>query len=524
MWTVSTMHHRQPLDPLFRFRKVVVLVARQNGKSTVSQVLALFFLYVVGISLILGTAQDLDTAEEVWEGCLDIIEETPELDELADKPIKVNGKKTIRLLTGERYKVKAANRKAGRGLSGDLIMLDELREHQSWDAWAAITKTATARAAAMIWAFSNAGDMTSVVLRFLRLVAHEALGDPDGIVAAAQQDALLPSEDEISEFVDLDADDADEDDELGPVEDLTPEDFEEDPDDIGLFEWSAPPGCAVDDLDGIGQANPSAGYGISWRTLLSDARTEGKKADTEWVWRTEGLCQWPGVAMNGVFPPGAWEGTTNRLPDKPSREDRDAARIVSDLTAGLAVSADRSRTWVAFCGTRPDGKPQVDIVASGRGTGWVAAFLTKHKARLECVAAQTNGAGATSELIKALAVDRKFRVPVVPWEKDDLPGWHGKTSDALRDRVLMHNPQPALDRAAAGAVKKNLGGGWVLDLLASSVDAAPLQAFVAAYGAWQRPPKAKNPPPAVPAGLAADMKTIPGPGRALSADVATMRF
>ena len=138
-WTTQTMDQRGPLDSLFRFRKVIILVARQNGKTVVSQVVALFFLYALGTSLILGTAQDLDTAEEVWEGCLEMIEETPQLAALADRPSKVNGKKAIKLKTGERYKVKAANRKAGRGLSGDLIMLDELREHQSWDAWAAIT-------------------------------------------------------------------------------------------------------------------------------------------------------------------------------------------------------------------------------------------------------------------------------------------------------------------------------------------------------------------------------------------------
>src|SRR5690606_23717928 len=194
---VSTMGQRGRLDPLFRFRKIVVLVARQNGKSTLSQVLSLFFLYILGTDLILGTAQDLDTAEEVWDGALDIIEETPELAEKADKPIRVNGKKTIRLLTGERYKVKAANRRAGRGLSGDLILLDELREHQSWDAWGAITKTTMARPAAQIWALSNAGDATSVVLRYLRKAAHAALGDPDGVNAEDDPSLLLPGADDV---------------------------------------------------------------------------------------------------------------------------------------------------------------------------------------------------------------------------------------------------------------------------------------------------------------------------------------
>jgi hypothetical protein len=106
-------------------------MARQNGKSTVSQVLALWFMYVYGRPLVIGTAQDLDVAEEIWQGAVDLVEETPELDALKKHVIRVNGKKSLVLTTGERYKVKAANRRAGRGLSGDLVMLDELREHQS---------------------------------------------------------------------------------------------------------------------------------------------------------------------------------------------------------------------------------------------------------------------------------------------------------------------------------------------------------------------------------------------------------
>jgi hypothetical protein len=56
--------------------------------------------------------------------------------------------------------------------------LDELREHSSWDAWAAISKTTMARLFAQVWAVSNAGDASSIVLRFLRNMAHMALGEP----------------------------------------------------------------------------------------------------------------------------------------------------------------------------------------------------------------------------------------------------------------------------------------------------------------------------------------------------------
>lgn len=517
MWTVSTMGERGSLDPLFRFRKVIVLVARQNGKTVVSQVVALFFIYALGVSLILGTAQDLDTAEEVWEGCLDLIEENPDLQDLADKPIKVNGKKTIRLKTGERYKVKAANRKAGRGLSGDLIMLDELREHQSWDAWAAITKTATARAAATILCLSNAGDMSSVVLRFLRLACHEALGDPDGLVAESKRQALLPTADDIAEFRELDDDDL-EDYEPTP-DDLTPEDFEEDLATLGLFEWSSPPGCAVDDLPGLAQANPSVGYGITWRVLLADAITEGKNPETEWVFRTEAMCQWPEVGMHGVFPPGTWESTTNKQP----------VRITSDAVACVTVSSDRSRAWIALCGRRDDGKTQADVVATARGTAWVGGWLMERQDRIECVALQDRGGGASVELYRQFDTDPAFMIPLVAWGGQNLVPWHGQTYDAIRDGKLFHNPHPALDRAAGGATKKTLtgAGGWVLDLFDPRVDAAPLAAVCGAYGCFVRPSEPLPPLPSAPHVI--HTKTRPASrsvvGSMISAaDVRTIRF
>ena len=124
---------------------MVLLVARQNGKSTLAQALCLWAMYVLGVKMTLGTAQDLDIAEELWSGCVDIAESVPELAATIKNVNKVNGKKSLDLQTGERYKVKASNRKAGRGLSADLIVLDELREHTNWDSWGAVTKTMMAR-------------------------------------------------------------------------------------------------------------------------------------------------------------------------------------------------------------------------------------------------------------------------------------------------------------------------------------------------------------------------------------------
>src|SRR5215467_12868342 len=61
-WTEDT-----PGPPNFRYRTVVVLVARQNGKTVVLALRALFGMYVLRERLALSMAQNLRIALECWE-------------------------------------------------------------------------------------------------------------------------------------------------------------------------------------------------------------------------------------------------------------------------------------------------------------------------------------------------------------------------------------------------------------------------------------------------------------------------
>lgn len=458
-------------DGQFRYRTIIVLIARQSGKSTVSQVLSLFFLYILGVGLVLGTAQDLDTAEEVWEGAQEMIDGNVELAALALPPIKVNGKKTIRLKSGERYKVKAASRKAGRGLSGDLILLDEIREMTDWGPYAALGATTTARPNAQIWALSNAGDAASIVLRYLRKMAHKALGDPDGIVANEDPSRLLDPE---AEEAAVEADET-----------------------LGLFEWSAPANCPVDDRAGWQQANPSLGYTIAERTIVSACKT-----NPEWVFRTEHLCQWSDGTLEGPFPTGSWEhGIDGSTPSSCycKGEDADCAHPGSSIAPGseialcLDVNWERTHAHIAAAGLRADGLPHVEIIASRLGTDWVKGWFSDpdHPERLKYkVAIQASGpAGA---LVEELV---KHRVNVVDWKGSDLGKACGRFYDLVRDDYLRHLPQPLLDVAAATAVTKPLGDSWVWDRKKSPVDCSPLMAATGAV--WLIAPRPEQGPPQV---------------------------
>jgi len=314
----------------YRFRTILLLVARQNGKTTVIQVRALWRMFLDGANLVLGTAQNLDVAEECWQGAVEMAEGVDELREEIAAVVQVNGKKSLRLVTGERYKVQAANRRGGRGLSGEEVILDELREQQTWDAWGAITKTTMAKEDAQIVCASNAGDATSIVLSHLRTI---------GIAEVDTRDTS-----------------------------------------VGIFEWSAPEGCDLGDWDAIAQANPALGHTIS-DTAIMDAM----KTDPDGVFRTEVLCQWVENMTSGPIPVVSWESRIDKGSCIPA-----GAR----LAFAVDTSWDRETTWIAVAGLRADGVPHVEIVASYYGTDWVLPWLRERIPEYNPVAIGMQGSGA----------------------------------------------------------------------------------------------------------------------------------
>lgn len=519
-WQEWLLVHALELLPngRFRFRNVVLLVARQNGKSTLSQVLSLYFLCVLGRRTVLTTAQDLDTAEEIWQGAVDLM---LEVDDDTEQPVRpdvfglvkhvsmVNGKKALILRSGERYKVKAANRRAGRGLTGDLVVLDELREHQSWDAWGAITKTIQARPDAQVWALSNAGDITSVVLRHLRMKAHAALGDPDGINAEAAAAASAPSEvdvdavnealrrgevDELNSWLDGDED--------WDFAETDLDDLEVDAETLGIFEWSAAPGSGLYDVEAWAQANPAMNFVRAETSLTSGNLKSSADSDPEWVFRTENMCQWPDGAITGLFPPGRWEERQNKPLALPSGIEvvRQADKITGPSWLGVDQSQDGSWAFVARVGQSADGRWQGEIVAAQRGTDWLKPWLVRRVDQIAAVTAQGRGAPISGWLNDVTKDPELARVRFVRWEGADLIPGHQAGFAAVRDGLLWHNRQPALDLAAERAKGNELTGGRVIDRLKSPVDAAPL---IALFGGWwlsQRPNR-KAPPPPPPAAV-----------------------
>ena len=429
-----------------RFRTVIVEVGRQNGKTTIGCVVALFFLYQLEVGLVLGTAQDVSNAEDTWQSCVDMAQGNDQLADAIKHVWYTNGSKRLQLAGGRDYRVRASNRKAGRGKSADLVLLDELREHQTWDAWAALSKTGIARKNSLMWCMSNAGDGTSVVLRHFRLRAHAQLGDPDGIVAEMGTSETIPDE-------------------------------SADGSALAIFEWSADPKADTADVTAWSQANPSLGYTIDLSALKA-----AHADDPEDVFKTECLCQWITAAVDPPFPVDAWDA---------GKDEKSRIWKESPLWWGVDIAADRTRASIAVCGRRKDGSWHVELVEYRSGTGWLASWFqnTAPNYKGMKVALQSRGAPITSMMDIIAAIDG---IEIVECVGKDVAGWCGRLWDSVaaclpdeeRDAVPVHHiTQPALDLAANVAATKPMGdGAWAWDRNKSMEDISPLVAVTMAFG------------------------------------------
>ena len=410
-----------------RFRTVLLLVARQNGKSTLLQVLTLFSMYVLRRQLVIGTAQNLDISEEVWQGAVDLAEGVPELASEIFSVDRMNGKKALVLAGGQRYKVQAANRRGGRGLAADLVLLDELREHQKWDAWSAVAKTTLARRNAQVWAASNAGDAASVVLSHLRMMAHARLGDPDRLL-------------------------------LGQVDETT------DSSSLGLFEWSAVPGVDRHDPAGWVAANPALGRTISERAIADAVST-----DPEPVFRTEVLCQW-----------------VDRRPDQPDDlnpstwaicEDR-AARPEGRIVFGVDASPFAASASIVACGGEE--RPVVELVDNRRGTAWLIPRLRELADRYDAQLVM-DPSGPVGALVPDFEAEG---LPMVQLDGKEAVRAVTAFVAAVAGNIVQHMGQPELAQAVAGSVRRASGDGQRWSRTNSSTDISPLVAATYAHWAW----------------------------------------
>src|SRR5690606_13245887 len=121
-WLVKHALELQPAGP-FRFRRILVLVARQTGTPPALKAVSLWTVDMGLARLILGAAQRLDIAREAWQASVDTARSVPDLAAEIETVRYANGEQMLLLTSGARYRITAATRSAGRGLSVDHLNL-----------------------------------------------------------------------------------------------------------------------------------------------------------------------------------------------------------------------------------------------------------------------------------------------------------------------------------------------------------------------------------------------------------------
>lgn len=298
-----------------RFRTVLAIVARQQGKSLLVKVLILYWMFIERHPMTLATSTDRGYAKAAWKATCDLAKDNPYLStELPARPtVEQIGDEELRTIHGTKYRFAAVNRRAGRSLTVNRLVLDEIREHANFDAWGASTNAMNAVKDAQTWAVSNQGDDASVVLDWLRDAALAYIETGEG-------DKRL-----------------------------------------GLFEWSAPPGSEPTDPAAICAANPNAGRRSDLEALLGAAR-QAISGDTEALtsFKTEVLCMRVDK-LDPAIDPQAWARAATATPV-------DLAQHRSRVALCVDVALDGTHATLAAAAVLEE-KVHVEVVASWDGRG-----------------------------------------------------------------------------------------------------------------------------------------------------------
>jgi hypothetical protein len=165
-----------------------------------------------------------------------------------------------------------------------------------------------------------------------------------------------------------------------------------------------------------------------------------------------------------------------------------AARPGVPPVFGVDVSIDRAGTAIVAAWPDVDGTPVLELVEYAPGVAWAAGRLTDlhtaHGAQLWI----DGGTGPAGTIAAALTGK--------PWVHTltgrDLAAASAGLLDALTDQAVSHRGEPAMDKAAAGAVRRPTGDGWIWGRRTATADVAPIMAAaLALYGHARRPNNAR---------------------------------
>lgn len=423
--------------------EVGLVVPRQNGKGSILEARELAGLFLFGEKLLIHSAHEQATSSEHFRRLKELIEGVPEFERRVLKAPQGKGAEAIELRGGQRILFKTRTAGGGRGLTGDLVVLDEAMILPEAVA-GALVPTMAARSVhgnPQLWYAGSAVDKQR----------HE-----HGVVLARVRERGL----------------------AGAAR-------------VAYFDWSAEgddPGNVPDDVrsdpEVWAQANPGMGIRIAAEHIENESA--GALGPREFAVERLGIGDWPRT-----------DGTSSQIisdVDWLALVDH-RSEIVGPVSVTFDVRPDRSMSAIAAAGLNADGRHHVEIIDHLPGTGWLVPRLVgvavKHGAE-EIVFDAAGPAGSLElELREALEETGIELRPVTAREHAEA---YGQFIDAVDQDGIRHLGTPELASAIKGAVRRSLGDAFAWSRKGSAVDISPLVACtLALWGVESRTPAYDGP-------------------------------
>lgn len=417
-----------------------IVVPRQNGKGGAIEAYVLGCLFLFDDEQILYSAHRFDTSQKMFKRIRNLVNGCPTLKRRVRRIYEGNGKESIHLKNGAELAFHTRSDSAGRGFTGNKIILDEAFKLES-TMMGALMPTMSAVRNPQITYWSSAGWEISTQLGQVRRRAMAAL-----MYELLQEGRDL---DEAAGLLGIGKEDAD----------RYKRKAAPDPG-LAFLEWSVPETtqrtrAVMADPALHAMANPAYGIRISPGFVLKELRAMGV---LEYGRERLGIGDYPPDEEDDgwtVIPEESWERLI--YPAGPDGQIEVRPGTVAGRRPAFAVDMrpDRSKACIAAAYEDEAGNPVVEILAHKPGSGWVVTRLLELRKKYKPCAIAFDTVGPASSLIEEL---KNEDVEVLELSTGDVAQAYGQFVDAVTDtRTLRHLGQEPLTDAVKGASTRPLG-------------------------------------------------------------------
>jgi hypothetical protein len=416
-----------------RFRRVLIIVARQNGKTLLVKLLILWWAYEDSQQMILMTSTSLDYARAAWAQTAEMTGAEVTMPEgvrrMADiEPAKIrqaNGQERLTAPGGGTFRIAATKEDSGgRSLTINRLIMDEVRHHTDWGAYHAGMNAMNAVRDGQAWFISNQGDARGVVLRALRASA----------LAGTNRR-------------------------------------------LGIFEYSAPEGTTADSVDGLRQANPNIGHRLDVDDLLEEARTAieaGGEALAKF--KTEVLCM-DVPNLEPAIDPDGWRDCAG---------DVNMASLRNRVACCLEVALEGTHAVLMAAALDDDGLVRLEVVKVWDNTASVRRSLPRVLARVRPRKFGWFPTGPAAAIATALSAPKRrtrqeWPPPGVEVAeiRTETPAVCMGLAELVDSRGVIHPNDELINAHIADAQRHYQGAVWTFERLGDR----PITAAYAAAGA-----------------------------------------